>query len=370
MTRRWKITLVALGVIVFLFLVASLALVRYANVIAKAGVEKVLGKDFSVGAIELKWGTVRARNIAMKNPAGADVIRIEEIVVRADPMNFFRKKHIISSLQIEKPYMYVEVGHKGDLVNPYFSEEERRILRKVMQQEVPVRFEKIIVRGGSVDYLDRKTPRIPVLTKVRDIRLGMEHLTVPFTNDPVRYSLEAHVPAGGSTASIKSDGNIKFVSKDIESASHIRGLDITHFKPYYDKQAKSVHVKRGIMDLDVRAKVVSRKIHAPGHAVLKGLEVETGSGLGDRFMGVSASLVLNFMKKNGDQIPVDFVVSGDLDNPKFNITENFIARFSYGMAEKLGVSIKDIGGSIISVGAQGTKKVGEGIKEGFKKIFK
>lgn len=57
---------------------------------------------------------------------------------------------------------------------------------------------------------------------------------------------------------------------------------------------------------------------------------------------------------SGDQLAVDFVVSGDLDNPKFNLAENFMARLSYGIAEKLGVSNKDIGGSVIGIGTDGS----------------
>lgn len=369
MTRKRKLLLIIPGILVCLFVIAGLMLVRYANVIAKAGVERAIGKDFSMGSIDLKWGSVHARNVVMKDTAGKEIIRVEELTVRADFMNFFRDKHIISSLHLEKPYIYVEVDKKGHLASPVLTPQEKELIRKETEK-APVKFEKIVINRGSVDYLDRKVPRVPVLTKVRDIKMQMEHLTYPFTNEPTKYSVQAHVPAGQGTASIKSEGNIKFASQDVESVSHVRDLDITHFKPYYDKQAKSVHVKKGLMDLDVTAKIVSRKIHAPGHAVIKGLELETGSGLGDRFMGVPASVVLNFMKKSGDKLPIDFVVSGNLDNPQFNITENFMAQLSFAIMDKLGVSVKDIGSSIVGVGAAGTKKVGEGIKEGFKKIFK
>ncbi len=369
MTRRSKITLILVAIFVCVSIITGLALLRYANVIAKAGVEKVLGKDFSIESIDIKWGSVRARNVVMKNKTGKEVIHVGELMVRGDFMNIFREKYIISSLKLEKPYMYVEVDNKGNLISPAFPGDEKKPSRKEAPVG-PVTFEKIEIVDGAVDYLDRKTPRVPVLTKVRDINMKMDRLTFPFTNDPTKYSFQAHVPTGKSTASIKSEGSIKFASQDVESVSNVRNLDITHFKPYYDKQAKSVHVKRGFMDLDVRAKVVKRKINAPGHAVIKSLELETGSGFGDQFMGVPASTVLGFMKKSGDQLPIDFVVSGDLDNPKFNIAENFMAKLSFGIADKLGISVKDIGGSIFGVGTEGTKKVGEGIKEGFKKIFK
>ena len=378
MARRSKIVLIIAGAVVCIFIIAGLALVRYANVIAKAGVERALGKEFSIESIDLKWGSVRARNVVMKDGAGRQVVRVEELMVRADFMNIFREKYIISSLRLEKPYIYVEVDNKGRLVSPAFpggdkKPSEKRPDKKPAEKEKPkgpVIFEEIVIRHGSVDYLDRKTPRVPVLTKVRDIEMQLAHLSYPFANEPTKYSIQAHVPTGTSTASIKSEGTITFASQDVESSSHVRNLDITHFKPYYDRQTRSVHVKKGLMDLDVKAKVVNRRINAPGHAVLKGLELETGSGMGDRFMGVPASMVLGVMKKSGDQLPIDFVVSGDLDNPKFNIAENFMGKLSLGIAEKLGVSIKDIGGSVFGVGTEGTKKVGEGIREGFKKIFK
>ena len=369
MRRRSKIALRIAGIVAFVFIVAALALVRYSNTIVKAGVEKALGKDFSFESIDLKWGSVRARNVVMKDRAGKPVIHVEELTVRADFMNIFKEKYIISSLRLEKPYIYVEVDNKGRLASPVFPDKEKKLLEKEGQKGA-VSFEEVIISHGSVDYLDRKTPRVPVLTKVRDIEMQLGHITFPFTNEPTKYSMQAHVPAGKSNASVKSEGTIKLASKDAESVSHVRGLDIVHFKPYYDKKGKSVHVKKGSMDMDVRAKIVSHKIHAPGHAVIKGLEVETGPGFGDRFMGVSASLVLSFMKKNGDQLPSDFIVTGDFDNPKFNLIETFMTRISYGIAGQLGVSVEDIGGSIFGVGAEGTKKVGQGIGKGFKKIFK
>lgn len=369
MTRKWKLLSLISGIVFLAFVIAGLAMLRYANVIARAGVEKALGKDFTVGSIDLKWGSVRAHNVVMKGKAGREVIRVGAVLVRADFMNLFRKKYNISSLHLEDPYIYVEVDKKGRIVNPGLTLDEKQQVKKEAEK-TPVSFEKITVTNGSVDYLDRKTPRVPVLMKVRNINMQMHHLTYPFTDESTRYAISAHVPAGKSTASIRSEGKIKFASQDVDSTSRVRDLDITHFKPYYDRQAKSVHVKKGLMDLDVRTKIVSRKIHAPGHAVLKGLELETSSGFGDRFMGVPASVVLGFMKKSGDRLPVNFVVSGDLDNPRFNVTENFMTTLSFGIAEKLGVSVKDIGESIFGIGAEGTKKVGEGIKEGLKKIFR
>lgn len=374
--RDRKIILISSAAVACLLLVLVLILVRYANTIAKTGIEKALGKDFSIERIELKWGSVRVQNIVMKDKAGKEVIKVERLVVRADFMGLLRKKYIISSVLVEKPYMYVEVDKGGGLVSPVFpstgttADRQKKGTDRVLTP--PAVFKKIVIVNGSVDYLDRKSPEVPVMTRARDINMEIRDLPMPFTNDPTRYTLRASVPASGGTASVKSEGTIKFASRDMESATQVRGLDITHFKHYYRRRG-SVDIKRGLIDVDVRARVVSRKIHAPGRAVIRDLEFASGSGMGDRFMGMPINLVAAFLKKSGDQLPVDFVIAGDLDNPKFNIAENFVSRLSFGIAEKLGLSVKDIGESVFGVGAEGTKKIGEGIQdigEGIKKIFK
>ncbi len=379
--RGFRVFVISSTVVLCLILIAAIFLVKYANVIARSGIQEALGEDFSIGSIELKWGSVHVRDIAMRNRAGRQVIKVENVVVRASFMGLLRKKYVISSVRVEKPYMYVEVDAKGDLVNPAFPGGDKRErggvkkkdgTRRPEGERTPVILKKIVIVNGSVDYLDRKSPKVPVMTRARNINAEVRNLTVPFTNDLTRYTLKAVIPEGRSTASVKSEGKIRFRSRDMECVASVRELDITHFKPYYHG-SQNVNVTKGFLDLDVRAKIVSRRIQAPGKGVLKGLEFGSASGPGDRFMGVPVALVVAFLKKSGERIPFDFVISGDLDNPRFNIAESFVSRLSFGIADKLGFSIKDIGESVFGLGAEGTKKVGEGIGsigEGIKKIFK
>ena len=84
------------------------------------------------------------------------------------------------------------------------------------------------------------------------------------------------------------------------------------------------------------------------------------------------SAVVSFLKNNNNEIVVNFVIEGDLDNPKFNLRESLMNKISIGMAEKLGLSIQRIGESIVETGAEGAKEVGksvQGIGEGIKRIF-
>ena len=59
-------------------------------------------------------------------------------------------------------------------------------------------------------------------------------------------------------------------------------------------------------------------------ATLKDLEFASGSGIGSKFMGVPLSLVVASLKKSNNEIPVNFVIEGDLNNPKFDLMENLM----------------------------------------------
>jgi hypothetical protein len=135
-----------------------------------------------------------------------------------------------------------------------------------------------------------------------------------------------------------------------------------------------VNITKGFLDLDMNVKVVSQKIHAPGTAVLKDLEFASGSGIGSKFMGVPLSLVVASLKKSNNEIPVNFVIEGDLNNPKFDLKENLMGKILVAMAEKLGLPIKGITEAVAgAAGEKGAEKVGSGIKgigENLKNIFK
>jgi len=84
------------------------------------------------------------------------------------------------------------------------------------------------------------------------------------------------------------------------------------------------------------------------------------------------SLVINYLKTSNNEIAVDFVVEGNLDNPKFSLQEEFVARMTMALAGKLGFSIEELGKSLLGGSLKGSGDVGssvKGIEEGLKKLF-
>lgn len=362
-----KITLISIAALVLILGISIALLIKYANTVIKYELESLLGKDFSVRKIDLHWGRVEALDISFRNHAGKEVLKTESLVLEADFMGLLRKKYIISNLSLKNPYVFLEKDIKGKFINPLPQRPKKEEIKK---PSTTIIIKKINVTKGSLGYLDRKVSPA-VLTRLRDIELELKDITFPLEDNFSTYILSANIPGSQIIGMLKSKGKIKFKTKDTDCKVEIRRLDITGFKPYFQKKS-DVNVKKGNFDLDMDVKIKSRKINAPGRAILRDLDFERGSGLGNKFLNIPLSAVISFLKNNNNEIVINFVLEGDLDNPKFNIRESFMEKVSIAIAEKLGLSIKRIGESIVILGAEGVKEVGKGVKgigESIKKIF-
>jgi hypothetical protein len=171
------------------------------------------------------------------------------------------------------------------------------------------------------------------------------------------------MPVTGSTGTVKSNGKINLkTKKDLECKVDGQHIDIVEFKPYFQKK-NSIDITKGFLDIDMNVKVVSNKINAPGKAVLRNLEFKSGSSMGNTVFDVPLSAAVSFLKNNRNEIAVNFVLEGNLDNPKFSLKEDFINKIVTGITGKIGGSVKGAGELLID----GFKNIGKSIKRGFTK---
>jgi hypothetical protein len=75
---------------------------------------------------------------------------------------------------------------------------------------------------------------------------------------------------------------------------------------------------------------------------------------------------VNALKTNDNQIAVDLVLEGSIDNPKFSVRENMATRLAVGLAKTLGLSVIETGGTVIIQSGRIMKSVGDVIKQIFK----
>jgi len=350
-----------------IFGVGAAILIQHANRLIERQLRETLGQGFSVKKISLTWGKVEATGIRLTTSQGKEVLKTDTLVLKADFRSALSKDRLISSLVLKSPYLLIETDRKGILVNPV-------IPKKADQGTSPpsLFIQDITIENGSLDYLNGKIAKSPFLTKLRNIKLDFQNMSIPFREVFSTYSLLADIPGKLNKGTLQSKGKIMLKTMDTECTVTLKGLDITGFKPYFQKKG-DVDVTRGLLDLDMTIKISANKIHAPGRAVLKDLQFRSDTGTGQHFLSLPLRAVMNFLKDNNNQIAFDFILEGNLNNPQFNIRQSLVEKITLGLAQKLGLSVTKIGESIIVLGGEGLKQFGKGIKgvgEGIRDIFK
>ena len=124
--------------------------------------------------------------------------------------------------------------------------------------------------------------------------------------------------------------------------------------------------------MNMRLAIRAKRLNCPGRAVLRDLEFAPGRGFGGKFIGAPRALVLKMIRNGNNEISIDFVMSGRVDDPKFSITENFVKRLTVGLARGLGLTVVDAGKTVAGVGAKGAEAVGKGVRSigaGIRKLF-
>ena len=113
---------------------------------------------------------------------------------------------------------------------------------------------------------------------------------------------------------------------------------------------------QGLLSLDAGITIQNRKINSSGKITIKGLEFKTNGG---SFLGLPLLAVMKLLKDNNNQISLDFTIAGDLNNPKFNITESLVQKLSLSLAKSLGMPIESMGRSVFDLGGSALKKLFE-----------
>lgn len=353
-----------ISILVFVLLVVTLiaaaVLYKTAGDIVKKKLEDALGPRFSVQRVEIGLSGLEAYGIVFKKDDGTAALSADRIKVEIDYTGLFRRRFDISLVAIANPYLVIDSDTRtkvGSLVPLQDSKGEGA------QDQPQISIKKLTIHGGTVEYHDRKVADPAHVTKIEDIEIELTDIRSPLVDTESTFSFKAGVPAKSSTGLVSLDGKINLKSMDLDSKINIKDLDITHFKPYFQKRGDA-DVKKGALDVEIRAEVRKRTIKAPGRATINGLKFDEGAGLKEKFLGVPRSAVLGLMRDSKEEIGFNFIIEGDLSNPKFNLRENIMERITMGLAEKLGVSPERIVGRIVEKGV--TETIGKGIKKLFR----
>lgn len=365
MKLKQKIYLIISGFIVLIF-IASFLLVRNAGLVVKHKLENALGRGFSVERVDLSWRELKAINVVLKKPDETVFFRAEKVSISLNMAGIIRREFKFSKIILTEPYLLIEINREGRYINPFNigPEDKRETQTKIPEASIG----RFIINKGSIDYSDGKVSLSPHLTRLRDIEFVIDNLNMPLSDRTSPFSIEASILGNYGSGNLRGEGKINLKVRDMDGKVKISNLDITAFKPYFEKKGEA-KITRGFLDIDMSIAIKNNKIKAPGRAILRDLEFASVTTK-DRFLGIPRSAVIGLLKDSNGEITIDFVIEGDINNPKFNLKESLLEKVTLGLAEKLGLSVRKIGESIIVEGAKQVEKGLGGIGRGIERLFK
>jgi hypothetical protein len=314
---------------------------------------------------------------AVDLPGSGPQARFERLSCNASSQGMPEKSVELADVVVEKPYVRVLIDKNGELVTP---------LRNVLPQETggagreTTRAKKdagkndnaeqplqLFVKGlkinqGELLIVDSRVATPPHQVRITDVSLTLDQLSIPSQDTWTTYDCTLNIPGKDSNGILRTAGKTKFKSLDTIAKASLQGLDIKVMKPYMQKSG-DVEVTKGTISLDMDLRIDKRIVHAPTKTVLRNLELAPGKGTADKFMALPRSAVMSFLKTNNNEIALDFVVEGSIDDPKFNLRETTARKFAVSLAKKLGIGVVGVGEIFIDVPRRGLGGIGDALKE-------
>ncbi len=217
----------------------------------------------------------------------------------------------------------------------------------------------VTLRNGTVEFFDASVRRPPLRLRVQGLDVEIADLAIPSLVGRSRVRLDGLIAAtpdrgaarrSGADGRVHVDGWIEFASRDSQLTTRLRGVDLVTLQPYLIRAAET-GVRAGTLDLDLESKVSRNRVRAPGKLVLSGLEL-SGAGGSNTFMGLPRQAVIALLQDGRRRIELDFVLQGQLDDPRFSISEDLAIRAATSLASTLGISVE---GLVRGLGGVGQK---------------
>lgn len=211
----------------------------------------------------------------------------------------------------------------------------------------PLPAEKLIdhvaFADGQFVFYDEMVSKPAYKVVISDASATVDHIHLPDLTEPTSLSMKGAIKGPSHTGSVTFDGWMKIASKDSQTTTTLRGVDVVTLDPYLLKKAGAkTQVKGGTLDLNLQATVTSYHIHAPGTITLHHLQLaETDDPL-DTFMQIPTKAAVAALKKHGDDITLHFTIDGNLRDPKFKLNESVMTELRANLAKALGVSAEGV----------------------------
>ncbi|HEY4297518.1 MAG TPA: DUF748 domain-containing protein [Paraburkholderia sp.] len=346
--KRW---FVAVGGLLLVLIVVAIGALRFAQQEVRDRVVKALGPLGSAETIDVGLTAVRLTHVLIKAPPGwpaGEPLRADEIVITPDIRDLLARRMHIRSVVVRGFDMAVLRTKDGSLnLLPNLRESVSRSDEETGGLVTPASRDKqvdhISFEQGNFHFYDMTVGPPPFKVTVSNANASVDNLKLPALSEPTSVSVTGSIKGPAHTGTVSFGGWIRIASRDSQTTSKLRGVDIVMLDPYLVKKAGArAQVTGGTVDLTVESTVRNYRLHAPGTVTVHNLQLADSDNPLDTFLSIPTKAAIAAIKSHNGDITLHFVLDGDLRDPKFSVREGIMTRIGAGFAKALGVSVEGV----------------------------
>jgi hypothetical protein len=342
---------IAVASIVLVLVVVALGGLYFAQYEVKQRVIAALGPLGSAESIDVSLTSVRLTHVLLKAPPGwpaPDVLRADQITLIPDVRELVQKRVHIRSVVVSGFDLSVVRQPDGTLnLLPNLRESLNRPNTGANASETPLpqdkRIDHIAFEQGTFEFYDYTVRNPAYKVAVTNANATVDNLHLPALTDPATVAVNGSIVGPSHTGTVSFGGWIKIATKDSQTTSTLRGVDVVMLDPYLLKKAGAkTHVTGGTLDMTVESTVSNYHLHAPGTLTLHQLQLADSGNPLDTFLSIPTKAAVAALKSRNGDITVHFVLDGNLRDPKFSVNENLLNKLGTGIAQVMGVSVEGV----------------------------
>lgn len=364
-----------LGIAIALLLLASLGVVarHFATEKLRQAVEQALGPNAEVASIETSLSAIALNGIrikADKDWPAVDELAARRVIVRPDWGALVSRSVRIASIEVEGGYVSMLRRKDGNLAllpSLLGKKEKTRTggaetgadQKAAQDASLPeIVINRVLLSDAAVDFYDASIRQPAHRLRLEQTTVTLGAIRLPALTGRTEITLDGVIKGVRRDGRVALKGWAEIATRDSEMQATLAGVDLVALQPYLIKAAET-GVKKGTLDLALKSTVKKNRLHAPGRVTLSGLELSTGK----TFMGMPREAVVAMMKDKKGQITADFVLEGNIDDPKFSLNEKFLSQIGTATANVLGISLEGLARGIGSAGAGAASGIGGAINK-------
>lgn len=318
----------------------------------KQRIVETLGPLGSVEEIDVGFPQITLSRVRLRGPEGwptADAMRAERIVLELDLRDALRNRVHLRNVTVDNYYLSIYRSPDGRVrLLPDLKEAAQKADAKANDEATKRANEEKLIdhvsfERGSMEFFDGSVQQQPYRVLISDARATVDHVHLPALTERTSLSMTGSIKGPSHTGAVTFGGWMVIATKDSQTRTTLRNVDISTLDPYLlKKSGAKATVTGGTIDLTLDATVRDYRIHAPGTVVLNHLQLSEGGNALDTFMSIPIKAAIAALKDRKEQIKLDFVLDGDLRDPKFSLNESLSKKLAAGFAKALGVSAEGV----------------------------